>query len=820
MTEGINLNDEQEMNKKIKLNDEQENCLDKMRSFMHNPESGFFNLNGCAGSGKTSLVTTICREYGIEKRLKAVENHIRENSKKDEKYIKWISVTDMPYHADDRSFNIICAAPTHKAVGILMDKIDRGIDMTRYFDHIGFQVRKLEKNGWIGHGVLGATTSSFLGYKGTETIREGVKFDHDKDKLKMCPRINYIRSHNNVSRPLLVIIDEMSMISADHCNTLTDYIDAMIHRKNNLMSNHKMIKRTVKEQCDAEVANNPNVNYPQRRRMKIYQRIIRGLNRWHVKVVLIGDISQLPPLERRIIADERVMFARTSSTFNIVKDPSRYNVTLNTMVRVFQGKNGKIVKELCNATRVFTETRNIRDFIYTMKSIRYEDYKILPEPLGNVVKKDKIKKPIYPTEYISEVIVDNKYEFLSSYVDLICTQKRNYPSKVLKSHILCGTNKQAGAYNNEIRRQMLRNGIYQPSNFPFGDNEDFLFDEHYRYGEGKGECFRTHSIGLVEKSKAHETKIPFLDNEDFMTVQYTVVSGNDNVRRNINCLIDPKEKTRFSTGMGDRSDALHKIKDMITPLGNKIHEISERAKHLDSLDNSKYMRYKNKLPITGLVSRTKGSKELQIRVDMRYYARLTNVFDDYKTKVAIDRACHGLSYTLCNQDCRLNNYAKMGVYIEILKKWIRRQENHFIFVRQLYSPKMVDPWAMTVYKSQGSTFEYVFVDGDDIAKFRNHYFFGNTLFYSTELYTAVTRASYGVSILGTDNYFFDDGYRKRDTKCIECRSYEKCGNGAACKYCVKDKDKRPCCHSCYIQYEGECTDMPECEKCTKWHESQ
>jgi len=132
---------------------------------------------------------------------------------------------------------------------------------------------------------------------------------------------------------------------------------------------------------------------------------------------------------------------------------------------------------------------------------------------------------------------------------------------------------------------------------------------------------------------------------------------------------------------------------------------------------------------------------------------------------------------------------------------------------------MSDPWSLTIYKSQASTFENVFIDLSDIINYRDSNWGGNILFFANEIYTSITRASNKIIFNGNFNIFKNT--LNREKKCIKCNSWERNFDNEVnlCEFCIDIGNNK--CDICayykkssilYIQKEKR---MKICKKCYK-----
>ena len=109
----------------------------------------------------------------------------------------------------------------------------------------------------------------------------------------------------------------------------------------------------------------------------------------------------------------------------------------------------------------------------------------------------------------------------------------------------------------------------------------------------------------------------------------------------------------------------------------------------------------------------------------------------------------------------------------------------------LTNSPFVSSYAITAYKSQGSTYDNIFIDAIDIEECRR-----STFIKSKELYTAVTRASKSICIyIELEKDYQETSNTNDKIKCIRCRcwrennKYRKNKKGILIKTCLDCSEK-------------------------------
>jgi exodeoxyribonuclease V len=151
-----------------------------------------------------------------------------------------------------------------------------------------------------------------------------------------------------------------------------------------------------------------------------------------------------------------------------------------------------------------------------------------------------------------------------------------------------------------------------------------------------------------------------------------------------------------------------------------------------------------------------------------YSEYFEEVFDCYEFE--INYQLHNDTFLIVRKICENSQKLFDDIILKKKKEIKKIKVNSFLW-KQFYIEKnylnspFTSSFAITAYKSQGSTYDYVFVDGNDIEECRR-----TTFLKSKELYTAVTRTRKNICIyieLEKDFKEIPNGL----TRCIRCRCW-------------------------------------------------
>ena len=310
----------------MKFTNCQKKAIKKIDSFMETKEH-FFVISGYAGTGKTTIAAEIAKKYYDE-------------------------------------YEIICVAPTHKATGVISQKISDALN--NRLDY---------RNSMTFHKLLKYKADEINFFKNDDSKVKKKKIISIKTRPELWEFYPHFKWEYNekeeeimptIKSKILIIIDEISMFSKNDVDNLKKYMHMTEENKIELLKLLKLLNIEKTDENEDYIIENLK-KYPiwkkhifakfQDQDNEILNDIFKKIDLEiiedsQVKIILLGDTSQLPPVEE----SEKV-----SESFQLA-NPSNY-VCLKEIVRA---KEYPYLLELNKIARDFTITL---DFVTFKKKI-------------------------------------------------------------------------------------------------------------------------------------------------------------------------------------------------------------------------------------------------------------------------------------------------------------------------------------------------------------------------------------------------------------------------------------------------------------------
>lgn len=377
---------------------------------------------------------------------------------------------------------------------------------------------------------------------------------------------------------------------------------------------------------------------------ELYDVIITIAKKNKLKMVCLGDRSQLPPIEKLKCTDneddgeekEYETCIETLSPF--FKDEFKYHTKMNEVKRT----SNSDIKELYEIFRHYSLDEDTKKFKQKLSGFK------------NKNKNSNIK------------IVTSKNHFTKHINNQIAKEN---------SYVLCARNKTVNDYVISIKKKLFPN-----SEKPFNEGEKIYFTKYFKFDNSKNcNCY----WGKPEWCKANH----FYTSEEYI----------------------------------------------ITSVCNKTK----------SFYGKEYNVYEFELDY-----------QLHDGEFLKVYKIIESELDDFKKHVKHEKA--ELKKLIPNMSKKM-----------ISDAWMRFNTE----VSSMNAP-FVSAYAITAYKAQGSTYNHIFIDAQDIEECRR-----STFLKPKELYTSVTRGSKSICIyIELEKEYMEQKGNTDKLKCIRCR-------------CWKDKNK-------------------------------
>ena len=425
-------------------------------------------------------------------------------------------------------------------------------------------------------------------------------------------------------------------------------------------------------------------------------------NNSKVKIIYVGDPAQLPPVNQN-----------KSEIFNCGLEI----LELNKIIRT----NNNNIMELSNAHRKWIFSQKMEDiprignyvcenikvfssdgrelkiwldhFLCGIRNIR-PNYKIKSELKAetnneenkeNIIKeevKEQFKETMYPIEIVGEIPI----------------QKHN------ENIILTWTNRKAQSYN-----QYVREKLFNKINLDYyEEGEILIFGDYYRirvtdnYENEEDNNTKPRKVEVVSFYTSEQVKLMSLDKTKF-TFDKIIFKTNGNLTDELN------QKFR------NKTKSINKLLDNQIDIF-KLHVV--RVSELKKENIKAIVEY----------------EVLSIHPEVyKKYCDINDTFD--KKMLKLKNICYKI-INKTNDD----NMEKATMQLEVEKKINRLYKEWQVNVKDPFA-EIHYGYAITVHKSQGSTFKNVFIDMSDILENNN---ISET---SKCLYTALTRASSTLKLL-------------------------------------------------------------------------
>lgn len=548
----------------------------------------FFNLSGYAGTGKTFALKGLLSEIFSTR-------------------------------------NVIFVAPTNKAVSILRKTIQAKCNFLTFARFFGYQ-KKFDDNG----------DTNFVASK--NGFYDAV---YQYDCNYSCFSTH---KHYRIHQPTLLIIDECSMLSKSQCNVLKEYVEKthQYHLEQIRLRVKFEKKKTIP--CD-EIKCIDKIFY-------MIEEKREELKQFKFQVLLIGDTSQIPPI------DKKVTKPYISPSFKFSCGLS--NIFLKTIMRYNDNENIGKVAEIC---RNFTE------------STKKTNTEILSE----------IRK-ICDGQFCKSLCgYDNEETFIKKFVDTY--QDSNI--------IICYKNKPRYKYNYTIRDLLIETST--PTKFQ--QNEIMMFDEYFSY-------YNPIDKNLMRFYSCDQVQICRIEIKNNHRIDY--------LETNFNCI-----KYYFSNYL-------------------YLYQIENYTKY-DKFQ--KLMRFKQKQIQTCLKIWKKFKEEWK-----KYHQDEKVPFHVKKLWKQLQPQMESCTTILVmhqeKKRRRDDEWREMCDNIKILKSTDFWKE--YSRIKQMYDAKVNYGYAITAHKSQGSTFDNVFIDINEMLMENK---WASNFLISRLLYTAVSRTKKTLHIL-------------------------------------------------------------------------
>jgi len=398
----------------------------------------------------------------------------------------------------------------------------------------------------------------------------------------------------------------------------------------------------------------------------IYETLLKKLKitKNPVKVIFVGDIHQLPPVNEEI-----------SSVFSKVKTKS----------------NLKIIERYKNS--IVTYANSIRNNIRIKKSQLEEDV--------SFIKDEKV--------------------WLDDYI-------KNYQDSI----ILAYTNKKVESMNDKIRNTLFDNVSQK-----FNTNEKIVFNNYYYYDNNS---FYSSQIGIITNLVTNHLELEQFPKRHLMNSKISKDNNDDNLLTKTKKLEEPCPIC-YEEDIDDcsKTDCGHKFCSTCIKLWLENH---------------------NQCPMCRFTIKTNGE------IDIKNDTHLTSLVNDFcaLTQNTLLKVYHltidienetGRDIIVLHEDSQEEYDALKNKFIDILsrmkKNIYKRSRNYFnkqlmISLWNFYYDKYVDifanisyGYAMTVHKSQGSTYKNVYLHLKNIMI--------NKQELKQCIYTGVTRASNSIKVM-------------------------------------------------------------------------
>lgn len=373
----------------------------------------------------------------------------------------------------------------------------------------------------------------------------------------------------------------------------------------------------------------------------LYHLIIDVIKKNKLKMIGLGDRSQLPPIEKILCVDddeedgkEKEYYESIETLTPFFKDDFKYHTMMNEVKRT----SNPDIKELYEIFRHYTldeDTKKFKDKLMVFKNKnRNQNIKIYTS------------KNHFTKEMNNNILKDNSY-------------------------VICARNATVNEYVNNIRKK-----LYPNSNLPFNAGEPIYITKYFQFDNSLNcDCYDNRPEWCKK-------------NCFYTSEEYTIVSV---VSKTIQYRGKDFKGFEFEINYMLHSGEFLKL--------YKIHD--------DDLPN-----FKNH------VKKERDSLKKELKKDSKNFA--TTKWKEFNNEV-----------NTCNAP-------------------------------------FVSSYAITAYKAQGSTYDNIFIDAQDIELCRR-----TTFIKSKELYTAVTRASKFICIyIELEKQYQEVNNRNDKLKCCRCRCWK------------------------------------------------
>jgi hypothetical protein len=321
--------------------------------------------------------------------------------------------------------------------------------------------------------------------------------------------------------------------------------------------------------------------------------------------------------------------------------------------------------------------------------------------------------------------------------------------------ILCSTNKKANYYN-----QIIKSKLFPDSNYRFSPGETFMFTEYYNGCEKPPDTENEDTITPFDTENKHTIISFYTQNKgtiisvsrehlyiDYLQMKFWVLkyifysSKTKNKTEYIMYEIIERQQKKFA-------DELKEKKTEIISFVNEYKKMNKVSENIQK----KLQKTKKRI------------KKIK-QIYKKKHLRCPNVIIVYEGEL-------------------IEKYKQITEYVKNMRNKIDMFWKEYYDIKLKYLPPITDCYAMTIYKSQGSSYEHCFIDLQNVFGFRDSDWGGNVCIFSRALYTSITRTSETLCMYYDNQLYTDTPDREIMCKICRCWKRTELFQNSICKQCI------------------------------------